>query len=73
MKCITNTVDMTMSKLWEIVKDREAWRVDCMGSPKDRYNLVAEQQQQKEKQHPCGHILDMRTCIADSCMKRMGK
>ena len=24
---ITDTTDMTLSKLWETVKDREAWRV----------------------------------------------
>ena len=23
--CITDSVDMNLSKLWEVVKDREAW------------------------------------------------
>ena len=31
---IIDTVDMSLSKLWEIVKDREAWRAAVHGVAK---------------------------------------
>ena len=40
---ITKSMDMNLSKLWEIVRDREAWHVAAHGV---RYKLMTEQQQQ---------------------------
>ena len=36
---ITNSVDMSLSKFWKIVKDREAWHAAVHGAAKSRTRL----------------------------------
>ena len=43
---ITNSVDMSLSKLRKIVKDRETWRAAVYGVAKSQTDLVTEQKQQ---------------------------
>ena len=49
---ITDTMDMSLSKLQEIVKDGEAWGAAVHGVTKSQMQLNSEQQQ---------HILDIGT------------
>ena len=39
-------MDMSLSKLWEIVKDRKPGMLQFMGSQRVRHDLATEQQQQ---------------------------
>ena len=36
---ITDSVDMRLNKLWEIVKEREAWRASVCGVAKSQTQL----------------------------------
>ena len=31
VRCIVNTMNMSLSKFWEMVKDREAWHAEVRG------------------------------------------
>ena len=49
--CITHSVDMNLSKLQEIVKDREPWCAAVHGWQRVPQNFATEQQQQGARVH----------------------
>ena len=56
---VHDSMDMRLSKLRDIVKDREAWHAAVHGVARVRHDLVTEQQQlTKQKASNCQHLLD---------------
>ena len=43
---LIDSMDMSLSKLQEMVKDRKAWGVQSMGSQRVRHDSATEQHQQ---------------------------
>ena len=41
---ITNSMDIRFSKLWEMVKDREAWQAEVHGVTKNQTRLYEQQE-----------------------------
>ena len=46
MEGITDSMDMSLSKLWEMVKDREAWRAAVHGVAKSQLTQQLNNSQQ---------------------------
>ena len=57
----TDSVDMSLSKFWETVKDRKPDVLQSMGSQRVRHDLAAKHQQQSMRllvaTHPCQHFV----------------
>ena len=70
---ITDSMDMSLSILWEIVKDREAWRAVSMGLQRVRHDLVTDQQQILQAGKRQGARKQRRGCPGSRPRKARGR
>ena len=53
---VTDSVDMNLSKLWEVVKGKETWHTGILRSQRFGHDLATEQHQQKVTMCSLGHV-----------------
>ena len=54
---------MTLNKLWEMVKNREAWRAAVHGVPKFQHDWVTERQLKGSFPSPKSYRLDLNSIL----------
>ena len=63
---ITDSMDMSLSELWELVMDREAWRAVIHGVSKSRTRLSDLTELKPDStHHKCNQILLFRSLLSE--------
>ena len=70
---ITDTTDMSLSKLREIVKDRETWHAAVHGVARVRHDLVTGQQQQQNQNERGDTATDITEILIQSIREYQGQ